>query len=47
MTVKLCEPERCTACGACVNVCPRDALRLTAKDGEPYRVTVDEAACID
>ena len=47
MTVKLCEPERCTACGACVNVCPKDALRLTAKDGEPYRVTVDEAACID
>lgn len=46
MAIGLCEPEICTACGACVNICPKDALRLTAKDGEPYRVELDEAACV-
>ena len=46
MAIGLCEPEICTACGACVNICPKDALHLTAKDGEPYRVELDEAACV-
>ena len=35
-------PEKCTACGLCVKVCPYNALTL---DKEKKRVTVIEAAC--
>ena len=34
------EPEKCTGCGACVKVCPNQALTL--KDGRPV---LDREAC--
>ena len=41
MTVKV-DIDKCTGCGACVDVCPNDAL---AMDGD--KVKVDDANCID
>lgn len=34
------DPERCDGCGACVEICPLDALRLDER-GRPY-VKYDE-----
>ena len=34
--------DKCTGCGACVDVCPNDALSL-----ENDKIKVDEANCID
>lgn len=31
--------ERCTGCGACIQVCPEQALRRSEKTGEIVRVT--------
>ena len=35
------DKEKCTACGACVDVCPVDALKLEET------AVVDEETCID
>ena len=41
MAVKI-NKETCTGCGACVNVCPVEALKL-----EEGKAIVDEGTCID
>jgi len=41
MTVKV-DVDKCTGCGACVDVCPNDALVL-----EGDKIKVDEPNCID
>ena len=41
MTVKV-DVDKCTGCGACVDVCPNDALAL-----EGDKIKVDEPNCID
>ncbi len=35
------DKEKCTACGACVDVCPVDAIKIEDK------AVVDEETCID
>lgn len=40
MAVKI-DKEKCTACGACVDICPVDALKIEDK------AVVDEDTCID
>ena len=41
------EPSRCCGCGACVNICPRDAITLQA-DAYGFRYPhIDGARCID
>ena len=47
MRRELCEKEKCLACGACVNICPQDALSLTFEGIGFYHVEVDEDRCID
>jgi NADPH-dependent glutamate synthase beta subunit-like oxidoreductase/NAD-dependent dihydropyrimidine dehydrogenase PreA subunit len=40
------EPERCRGCGECVEVCPFDAVGLTAREGtRESRALVDAFAC--
>ena len=41
MTVTI-DKEKCTGCGACVDVCPVDALKL-----EDDKAVVDPETCID
>jgi NAD-dependent dihydropyrimidine dehydrogenase PreA subunit len=36
------DKEKCTGCGACVDVCPVDALKL-----EDDKAVVDPETCID
>ena len=38
--------SKCTACGSCVAVCPRQAIRLEAREGKTRAVT-DRARCTD
>jgi len=35
------DKEKCTACGACVDICPVDAIKIEDK------AVVDEDTCID
>lgn len=43
---QLCEADRCTACSACYNICPRFAISMeTDKYGESHPV-VDDSRCI-
>ena len=44
--------SKCTACGACVGVCPQKAIEIAFKDGKPYAKTdrdlcTECGACID
>ena len=31
---QLCEPEQCTACSACFNVCPKHAIQMVEDECE-------------
>ena len=37
---------KCSACGACVNICPKDAISII-KDCTFYELTVDNNLCIN
>lgn len=44
--------SKCTACGRCINVCPKRAITIEVKDEKPYAKTnrdlcVDCGACVD
>lgn len=44
---EICPRALCTGCAACVNVCPKDAIRMQEDDcGYKYPL-IDEAVCID
>ncbi len=42
----LCEPNSCTGCMACANVCPVNAIRKQPDAEGFYRPVVDEALCL-
>ena len=44
---QICNPDNCTGCSACLNVCPVSAIRMEEdRLGSPHPV-VDSAKCID
>lgn len=40
-------PDDCTGCGACVSICPKDALTLVPDKEGFYMPKLDESKCID
>lgn len=38
--------SKCANCGACMNICPKDAISLDVS-GDFYRYVVDETKCVD
>ena len=46
MTDKPCDKSKCTACFACVNICPKNCIDLTVQNGA-YYPQIDEEKCID
>lgn len=45
---QICPPDRCTACAACMNACPKDAIRMTEQGACGYlHPTIDASRCID
>lgn len=45
--MELCEPLRCTGCGACVNACPLGCIAMIRDDKGFDRPKVDEGRCVD
>ena len=43
--IKLCEPMRCTGCGACAEVCPKDAISIDCSFAQ-CSARIDAEACI-
>lgn len=43
----LCETNRCTACGACIEICPRGCIKIVETQYGEKKVEVDEKNCID
>lgn len=41
------ERKKCVGCGACVSVCPKDAIQLQPDEWGYYRAEVDNELCID
>lgn len=44
--VPLDDPLNCTGCGACVNICPVDAIRMEADEKGFLNPVVDDAKCV-
>lgn len=44
---KICETNECTACGACVNKCPVNAIYMKEDDLEREVAVIDHQKCID
>lgn len=47
MMVELCSVEKCTGCGACYNVCPKQAISMQADEEGFLRPSIDIGKCID
>lgn len=47
LMIKVCESLECTGCGACENVCPKDALVIKADKYGYIRPFIDPSKCID
>lgn len=45
--LKSLEKDRCTACGACANICPTDAIKLKADEFGFNYPNINEVLCID
>lgn len=46
--VEICLKEHCTACAACMNVCPKDAITMQELGVEGYNYPmIDQSKCID
>ena len=43
----LLDQNKCVGCGACINICPNDAISLQSDDIGYYRANVNENKCID
>ena len=44
----VCDSEKCTGCGLCKNICPRNAIQMVPKEttGHFYPV-IDSEKCVD
>lgn len=47
MLSNICSQEKCTACGACINICPRDCIKYVFDEYGVKRAYKDEERCID
>ena len=47
MTVSELKKTQCSGCGACMNICPRNAIMMGADDEGFYIPVIDEKKCID
>lgn len=45
--IELCSIEKCTGCGACYNVCPRQAISMQADEEGFLRPSIDVVKCIE
>ena len=43
----ICEREKCTACGACINICPKDAVALYSDLLAQTVAVIDQNKCIN
>jgi len=41
------DKEKCTSCGACVDICPVDALKLNEKAEVDTETCIDCGTCVD
>ena len=45
---EICEKKKCTACAACLNVCPKGAIRMVEEGAAGYQYpAIDPDLCID
>lgn len=42
----LCDEKKCVACGACVNICSRNAITLVYKNNSKYYPKINDSLCI-
>ncbi|WP_081679540.1 Coenzyme F420 hydrogenase/dehydrogenase, beta subunit C-terminal domain [Butyrivibrio sp. XPD2002] len=45
--MKLCDIEKCTGCGACVNICPKKAIAMAETDTGKTVWSIDETQCVE
>ena len=43
---EICLKKECTACGACINICPKNCITLKKDDVDTLYPVVDESLCI-
>lgn len=43
----ICKKEQCTACAACMNICPTGAISLQEDEQGFYQISIDSSKCID
>lgn len=44
---KICDFNKCTGCGACVNVCPKNCIEMRLEEDAFYHPHIDQSKCID
>lgn len=44
---KICDAEKCTGCGACAAICPRECIQMLESDGGFYYPSINDSACIN
>ena len=47
MDKRICSRDTCTACGACINTCPQNAVSLRIDEDGYYFAAIDENTCIN
>lgn len=45
--MKLCEPDKCYGCFACINTCPRNCITMTAGENGHIVPQIDNECCVD
>ncbi len=46
-TIRQIPSEKCTGCGACLNKCPKNAIRMELNEEGFYFPTIDESLCVN
>ena len=44
--IKLALPNKCTACGACVNICPLNCISFKLDEVDCFQPVIDQNKCI-